>query len=67
MAQQQTGWTCPKCGRGVRPDVQTCDHGGAAAGLGVCPQYVPCVPYTWPTVPPAGPVWRDNWVGGTTT
>lgn len=25
------GWTCPKCGRGVRPDVETCDHGGSLA------------------------------------
>ena len=22
-------WTCPSCGRGVRPDQSTCDHGGA--------------------------------------
>lgn len=22
-----TGWICPKCGRGVRPDLKSCDHG----------------------------------------
>lgn len=23
-----TGWICPTCKRGVRPDEKTCDHGG---------------------------------------
>lgn len=27
MSQPRTGWLCPKCGRGISPDHQSCDHG----------------------------------------
>ena len=25
-----TGWLCPKCGRGAAPSEKTCDHGGVS-------------------------------------
>jgi hypothetical protein len=31
MTEPATGWVCPTCKRGVRPDEKTCDHG--AMGL----------------------------------
>jgi len=27
-AVAHTGWVCPVCGAGVRPDLARCDHGG---------------------------------------
>ena len=37
------GWTCPSCGRGVAPDVKTCDHGGVldAKGRDFLPPFPP--------------------------
>lgn len=29
------GWKCPVCSRGVRPDKDTCDHGGMGFGPAV--------------------------------
>lgn len=31
------GWKCPVCGRGVAPDVRTCEHGGQIAAPGSFP------------------------------
>lgn len=44
------GWTCPGCGRGVAPDVKTCDHGGTVDLKGRDFVPLPYVPY--PSAPP---------------
>lgn len=49
----EKGWICPSCGRGVRPDEKTCDHGGLTAGPLVIGPYLP-----QPTLPQPQPTWQ---------
>ena len=51
MLHQPIGWLCPKCGRGVAPGQNHCDHGGGSLPVG-----------TWVTVSPGSTFQRapDN-------
>ena len=56
-------WTCPACGRGVAPGVQTCDHGGTLDLKGrEFVSHIPAAPFFRPGFEPMTPV--DPWAPG---
>lgn len=58
-------WVCPKCGRGVRGDQTTCDHGdGGSIGLGAKPNETGYWPDRYPYAPAWDPRNPSTWCVG---